>query len=138
MIILIHFSEKSPHIPYFFALKRCTYSGLIWWFGLFGPKSSSRPWNFFVSQCDEVTLPSGNSVTLPIQGDGFTRFLRFSKPNFIRKTMCETIKIIILLSVYFLVFHESKKYFKGTLFSLKMQYLNKQGQQAICSTLTKL
>jgi hypothetical protein len=30
----------------------------------------------------------------------------------------------------FLVFYESKKYFKGTLFSLKMQYLNKQGQQA--------
>jgi hypothetical protein len=30
----------------------------------------------------------------------------------------------------FLVFHESKKYFKGTLFSLKMRYLNKQGQQA--------
>ena len=30
----------------------------------------------------------------------------------------------------FLVFCESKKYFKGTLFSLKMQYLNKQGQQA--------
>jgi hypothetical protein len=30
----------------------------------------------------------------------------------------------------FLLFYESKKYFKGTLFSLKMQYLNKQGQQA--------
>ncbi len=32
----------------------------------------------------------------------------------------------------FLVFYESesKKYFKWTLFSLKMQYLNKQGQQA--------
>jgi hypothetical protein len=30
----------------------------------------------------------------------------------------------------FLVFFESKKYLKGTLFSLKMQYLNKQGQQA--------
>ncbi len=30
----------------------------------------------------------------------------------------------------FLVFYESKKYFKGTLFSLKMRYLNKQGQQA--------
>jgi hypothetical protein len=30
----------------------------------------------------------------------------------------------------FLVFCESKQYFKGTLFSLKMQYLNKQGQQA--------
>ncbi len=29
-----------------------------------------------------------------------------------------------------LVFYEFKKYFKGTLFSLKMQYLNKQGQQA--------
>jgi hypothetical protein len=30
----------------------------------------------------------------------------------------------------FLVFYESKKYLKGTLFSLKMQYLNKQEQQA--------
>jgi hypothetical protein len=30
----------------------------------------------------------------------------------------------------FKVFYESKKYFKGTLFSLKMRYLNKQGQQA--------
>jgi hypothetical protein len=29
-----------------------------------------------------------------------------------------------------LVFYESKKYFKGTLFPLKMRYLNKQGQQA--------
>ncbi len=30
----------------------------------------------------------------------------------------------------FKVFYESKKYFKGTLFSLKIWYLNKQGQQA--------
>jgi hypothetical protein len=30
----------------------------------------------------------------------------------------------------FLAFYESKKYFKETLFSLKMRYLNKQGQQA--------
>jgi hypothetical protein len=30
----------------------------------------------------------------------------------------------------FEVFYESKKYFKGTLFSLKMRYHNKQGQQA--------
>jgi len=30
----------------------------------------------------------------------------------------------------FLVFYESKKNFKGTLFSLKMRYLYKQGQQA--------
>ena len=30
----------------------------------------------------------------------------------------------------FLLFYESKKYFKGTLFSLKMRHLNKQGQQA--------
>jgi hypothetical protein len=30
----------------------------------------------------------------------------------------------------FFVFFESKKYLKGTLFPLKMQYLNKQGQQA--------
>ncbi len=57
--------------------------------------------------------------------------------------MCETIEKITLLSVYqiFLVFFESKKYFKGTLFSFKMQYLNKQGKQAsskIWSTLTKL
>jgi hypothetical protein len=44
--------------------------------------------------------------------------------------MCETIEKITLLSVYFLVFYESKKYLKGTLFSLKMPYLNKQGQQA--------
>jgi hypothetical protein len=44
--------------------------------------------------------------------------------------MCETIGKIAILSVYFLVFYESKKYFKGTFFSLKMQYLNKQGQQA--------
>jgi hypothetical protein len=44
--------------------------------------------------------------------------------------MCETIEKITLLSVYFFVFYESKKCFKGTLFSLKMQYLNKQGQQA--------
>jgi hypothetical protein len=35
----------------------------------------------------------------------------------------------------FLAFYESKKYFKGTLFPLKMWYLNKQGQQAlrVCS-----
>jgi hypothetical protein len=44
--------------------------------------------------------------------------------------MCETIEKIAILSVNFLVFYKSKKYFKGTLFSLKMQYLNKQGQQA--------
>ena len=40
----------------------------------------------------------------------------------------------------FLVFYESKKYFKGTLFSLKMQYLtNKDSRpvQKIGSTLTK-
>jgi hypothetical protein len=43
--------------------------------------------------------------------------------------MCETIEKITLLSV-FLVFYESKKYLKGTLFSLKIQYLNKQVQQA--------
>jgi hypothetical protein len=30
----------------------------------------------------------------------------------------------------FLAFYEFKKYFKETLFSLKMRYLNKQGQQA--------
>jgi hypothetical protein len=30
----------------------------------------------------------------------------------------------------FLVFYELKKYLKGTLFFLKMQYRNKQGQQA--------
>ncbi len=30
----------------------------------------------------------------------------------------------------FLAFYESKKYLKGTLFPLKMRYLNKQGQQA--------
>ncbi len=29
----------------------------------------------------------------------------------------------------FLVFYESKKYLKGTLFSLKKEYVNKQGQQ---------
>ncbi len=41
---------------------------------------------------DEFTLPSCNSVTLPTlqKGDGVTRFLRFSKPNFVGKTMCET------------------------------------------------
>ncbi len=50
--------------------------------------------------------------------------------------MCETIEKITLLSVYFLVFYESIKYLKGTLFSLKMQYLNKQGQQA-SSTISK-
>jgi hypothetical protein len=44
--------------------------------------------------------------------------------------MCKTIEKITLLSVYFFVFYESNKYFKGTLISLKMQYLNKQGQQA--------
>jgi hypothetical protein len=44
--------------------------------------------------------------------------------------MCETIEKIALFSVYFFVFYESKKYFKGTLFSLKMRYLDKQGQQA--------
>ncbi len=37
--------------------------------------------------------------------------------------MCESIEKITLLSVYFLVFYESKKYLKGTLFSLKMQFL---------------
>jgi hypothetical protein len=44
--------------------------------------------------------------------------------------MSETIEKITLLGVYFLVFYESKKYLKGTLFSLNMPYLNKQGQQA--------
>jgi hypothetical protein len=44
--------------------------------------------------------------------------------------MCETIEKITLLSVYFFIILWIKKYFKGTLFSLKMQYLNKQGQQA--------
>jgi hypothetical protein len=48
--------------------------------------------------------------------------------------MCETIDKITLLSVYFFCIYVSKKYFKGTLFSLKMQYLLnkqlKQGQQA--------
>jgi hypothetical protein len=43
--------------------------------------------------------------------------------------MCETIEKITLKEYIFLVFYESKKYFKGTLFSLKMQYLNKEGQQ---------
>jgi hypothetical protein len=43
--------------------------------------------------------------------------------------MCETIEKTAI-SVYFLASYESKEYFKGTLFSLKMQYLNKQGQQA--------
>jgi hypothetical protein len=32
--------------------------------------------------------------------------------------------------VYIFLFYESNKYFMGTLFSLKMRYLNKQGQQA--------
>jgi hypothetical protein len=41
-----------------------------------------------------------------------------------------TIKKITLKDYIFLVFYESKKYFKETLFSLKMQYLNKEGQQA--------
>jgi hypothetical protein len=44
--------------------------------------------------------------------------------------MCETIEKITLKEYIFLVFYESKKYFKGTFFSLKMQYLNKEGQQA--------
>jgi hypothetical protein len=35
-----------------------------------------------------------------------------------------------LKQLNFSVFYESKKYLKGTLFSLQMQYLNKQGQQA--------
>ncbi len=38
----------------------------------------------------------------------------------------------------FLVFYESKKYFKGTLFSLKMRYLNKQGQQASSKSYNKM
>ena len=38
----------------------------------------------------------------------------------------------------YLVFYESKKYFKGTLFCLKMQYLNKQGQQASSKILISL
>jgi hypothetical protein len=64
--IKLKISQKSPYIYHtFFALKRCTYAGPRWWFGLFRPKSSSRPRKFFVSQGDEVTLPSGNSVTLP-------------------------------------------------------------------------
>ena len=112
-------SEKSRYIyNTFFALKRCIYSGPRWWFGLFRPKSSSRPWNFFVFQGDEVTLPSGNSVTLPTlqKGDGVTRFLRFSKPNFVRKTMCETIEKITLLSVYFLYFMNQKNIWRGPCF----------------------
>jgi hypothetical protein len=64
------------------------------------------------------------------KGDGVTWFLRFSKPNFVRKTMCDTIEKTALLSVYFFNILWIKKYFKGTLFSLKMLYLNKQGQKA--------
>jgi hypothetical protein len=45
------------------------------------------------------------------QSDEVNRFLRFSKPNFARKTMFETIEKIALLSVYFLVFYELKKIF---------------------------
>ncbi len=108
-----NFSEKSSHIPYFFALKRCTYLWPRWWFGLFRPKSSSSPWKFLVFQGDEVT-----------------RFLRFSKPNFVRKTTWDHWKNYHIKFIFFLVFYESKKYCKGTLFSLKMQYFNKQGQQA--------
>jgi hypothetical protein len=44
--------------------------------------------------------------------------------------MCENLEKVTLLSVYFLIFYESKKYLRGTLFSLKLQYLNNQGQQA--------
>ncbi len=46
--------------------------------------------------------------------------------------MCETIEKITSLSVpyIFLYFMNKKKYLKGIWFSLKMQYLNKQGQQA--------
>ena len=44
--------------------------------------------------------------------------------------MCETIEKITLKEYIFLVFYESKKYFKGTLFSLRMQYPDKHGQQA--------
>jgi hypothetical protein len=44
--------------------------------------------------------------------------------------MCDTIEKIKLLSKYFLVFYESNRYLKAALFSLKMQYLNKHGQQA--------
>ncbi len=74
-----------------------------------------------VVQGDEVTLPSSNSVTLQTlqKGDGVTRFLRFSKPNFVRKTMCETIEKITLLSVYFYSILWIKKIFEGDLVSLK-------------------
>jgi hypothetical protein len=60
-------SQKSlpTYHTSFFALKRCTYSGPRWWFGLFRQKSSSRSRKFFVSLGDEVTLLSANSVTLP-------------------------------------------------------------------------
>ncbi len=112
--IKLKINQKSlPIYHIFFALKRCTYSGPWWWLGLFRPNSSSRPRKLFVSRGDEVT-----------------RFLRFSKPNFVRKTMCETIEKIALLSVFFKSILWIKKYFKVTLFALKMRYLNKQGQQA--------
>ncbi len=40
------------------------------------------------------------------------------------------LKKYLIKCIFLLVFYESNKYLKGTLFSLKMQYLNKQGQQA--------
>ncbi len=115
----LEISQKSlPIYHTFVALKRCTYSGPRWWFGLFRPKSSSRPWKFLVFQGDEVTLPSSNSVTLPTlqKGDGVTRIFRFSKPNFVRKTMCEAIEKITLSSVYFYSIFESKNIWRGPCF----------------------
>jgi len=48
----------------------------------------------------------------------------------VRKTMCETIEKITLLSVYFFRILWIKKIFAGDLVFFKMQYLKKQGQQA--------
>jgi hypothetical protein len=46
------------------------------------------------------------------------------------KPCVKPLKKLRYIVYIFLVFYEFKKYFKGTLFSLQMRYLNKQGQQA--------
>ncbi len=58
--------------------------------------------------------------------------MRFSKTYFVKKTMCETIEKIALLSVYFLVFYESKKIFeKDLVFYKKCDILTNKGSRLV-------
>ena len=122
--IKLEISKNSLPIYYtLFALKRCTYSGPRWWFGLFRSKLSSRPRKYIVSQGDEVTLPSVTPSPFQLYRR-VTELPDFwdsqnSKSNFFRKTMCETIEKIAILSVYFFSILWIKRIFEGDLVFFK-------------------